>query len=172
MPEGDRNGDACRRGPREKRDPPAKLLGGCCRVLEKALQHKSANARQAALDLASQLVRAPPWLRDREGESSKPFVATSARWALAASLRKALLEEENGSDPIIRQAALRCAVSALKRATPATLDVLLAHQQLPRASRRGSPATTPCCEGFGAVPGAALERPLEAAVALPRCHCR
>ena len=70
---------ACRRGPREKRDPPAKLLGGCCRVLEKALQHKSANACQAALDLASQLVRAPPWLRDREGDSSKPFVATSAR---------------------------------------------------------------------------------------------
>ena len=30
---------ACRRGPREKRDPPAKLLGGCCRVLEKALHH-------------------------------------------------------------------------------------------------------------------------------------
>ena len=93
---------------------------------------KPRNACQAALDLASQLMRAPPWLRDREGESSKPFVATSARWALAASLRKALLEEENGSDPIIRQAALRCAVSALKRATPATLDVLLAHQ-LPRA---------------------------------------
>ena len=76
--------------------------------------------------------RAPPWLRDREGDSSRPFVATSARWALAASLRKALLEEENGSDPVIRQAALRCAVAALKRATPATLDVLLAHQ-LPRA---------------------------------------
>ena len=123
---------AGRRGPREGRDPPAKLLGGCCRVLDKALSNKATAAAAACLDLAAQLVRAPPWLRDREGESSKPFVATSARWALAAALRKGLLEEECGSNDVIRRAALRCATAALKRATPATLDVLLAHQ-LPRA---------------------------------------
>ena len=55
---------------------------------------------------------------------------TSARWALAAALRKAL--GADAGDPESALAAARAATAALRRATPATLDVLLAHQ-LPRA---------------------------------------
>ncbi|KAJ8607177.1 hypothetical protein CTAYLR_007330 [Chrysophaeum taylorii] len=75
----------------------------------------------ASLEFVAALVaRGPAWLEDRG------LVPTSERWVLAAALRAAI-----GGDEAVA-AGVACLGAVLRRATRATLDVLLAHQ-LPRS---------------------------------------
>lgn len=103
-------------------------LSPALRLLERSLATQRRLVAKDALRFASQLVSlAPSWLRDRPSAGVRPFEATE-RWRLAESLRHCL-----GIDDVeLGSGALRCLLVVLQRATPATLDVLLAHQ-LPRS---------------------------------------
>ncbi|KAH8071285.1 hypothetical protein JL720_11495 [Aureococcus anophagefferens] len=114
----------------EDRDAMGLALPPCVAVLDACLGADDGDdGAVAAFALAAKLVGSPPWLRDRSDDEGGP-PCHAARWALAAALRKALAAERPTG--AAAAAAVACATACLRRATPATLDVLLAHQ-LPKA---------------------------------------